>query len=189
VCSRWVVPSDEEDSEEDANAICALETDEEGWRQPIIKYLEHGKLPNDLRHKTKIRRRASRFLYYNGMLYQRSFLGLWLRCLDMEEAKQAMEEAHLGVYGAHQSGPKLHDRIKRMGYYWPTMVQDCINYAKRCDACQFHANFIHQPLKPLHPTVASWPFKAWGLDVVGLILPKSSACHSYILYATDYFSK
>jgi len=26
VCSRWVVPSDEEDLEEDANAICALET-------------------------------------------------------------------------------------------------------------------------------------------------------------------
>ena len=52
VCSRWVVPSDEEDSEEDANAICALETDEEDWRQPIIKYLEHGKLLNDPRHKT-----------------------------------------------------------------------------------------------------------------------------------------
>jgi len=60
----------------------------------------------------------------------------------MEEAKQAMEEAHLGVCGAHQSGPKLHDRIKRMGCYWPTMVQDCIDYEKRCDACQFHANFI-----------------------------------------------
>ena len=25
------------------------------------------------------------------------------------------------------------------------MVQDCINDAKKCDACQFHANFIHQP--------------------------------------------
>ena len=189
VCSRWVVPPDEEDSEEGANAICALEIHEEDWRQPIIEYLEHGKLPSNPRHKTEIRRRASRFLYYNGTLYRRSFLGLWLRCLDLEEAKQAMEEAHSGVCGAHQSGPKLHDRIKRMGYYWPTMVQDCIGYAKRCDACQFHANFIHQPPEPLHPTVASWPFEAWGLDVVGPITPKSSACHSYILAATDYFSK
>jgi len=40
----------------------------------------------------------------------------------MKKAKQAMEEAHSGVCGAHQSEPKLHDRIKRMGYYWPTMV-------------------------------------------------------------------
>ncbi|KAL0394674.1 UNVERIFIED_CONTAM: hypothetical protein Slati_4433600 [Sesamum latifolium] len=54
-----------------------------------------------------------------------------------------------------------------MGYYWPTMVKDCIDYAKRCQACQFHANLIHQPPEPLHPTVASWPFDAWGLDVVG----------------------
>jgi len=76
-----------------------------------------------------------------------------------------------------------------MGYYWPTMVQDCINYAKRCEACQFHANFIHQPPESLHPTVASWPFEAWGLDVVGPITPKLSASHSYILAATDYFSK
>jgi hypothetical protein len=34
----------------------------------------------------------------------------------------------------------------------------------------------------------SWPFDAWGLDVVGP-LPKSSAGHLYILAATDYFSK
>ncbi|KAL0439243.1 UNVERIFIED_CONTAM: hypothetical protein Slati_2407300 [Sesamum latifolium] len=66
-----------------------------------------------------------------------------------------MEETHSGVCDAHQSGPKLHFRIKRMGYYWPTMVKDCIDYAKRCQACQFHANLIHQPPEPLHPTVAS----------------------------------
>ncbi|KAL0420933.1 UNVERIFIED_CONTAM: hypothetical protein Slati_3116200 [Sesamum latifolium] len=99
-----------------------------------------------------------------------------------------MEEAHSGVCGAHQSGPKLHFRIKRMSYYWPTMVKDCIDYAKRCRACQFHANLIHQPPKPLHPTVASWPFDAWGLDVVGP-MTKSSGGYLYILAATDYFSK
>ncbi|KAA0056390.1 uncharacterized protein E5676_scaffold120G002700 [Cucumis melo var. makuwa] len=69
------------------------------------------------------------------------------------------------------------------------MVQDSMNYAKKCEACQYHANFIHQPPEPLHPTVVSWPFEAWGLDLVGPITPKSSARHSYILAATDYFSK
>ncbi|KAK4409602.1 hypothetical protein Sango_0033200 [Sesamum angolense] len=99
-----------------------------------------------------------------------------------------MEEAHSGICGAHQSGPKLHFRIKRMGYYWPTMVKDCMDYARRCQACQVHANLIHQPPEPLHLTVASWPFDAWGLDVVGP-LTKSSGGHLYILAATDYFSK
>ncbi|XP_070034843.1 uncharacterized protein [Nicotiana tomentosiformis] len=68
------------------------------------------------------------------------------------------------------------------------MVKDCLDYARRYKACQFHANFIHQPPEVLHLTVASWPFDAWGLDVVGP-LQKSSGGHLYILAATDYFSK
>ena len=40
----------------------------------------------------------------------------------------------------------------------------------------------------MHPIVASWPFDAWGLDVVGP-LRKSLGGHLYILAATDYFSK
>ena len=63
-----------------------------------------------------------------------------------------------------------------------------MEYAKKCEDCQFHANIIRQPPEPLHPTVASWPFYAWGLDVVGP-LPKSLKWHLYILAATDYFSK
>ncbi|KAA0057666.1 protein NYNRIN-like [Cucumis melo var. makuwa] len=76
-----------------------------------------------------------------------------------------------------------------MGYCRPKMVQDSIDYVKKCEACQYHANFIHQPLEPLHPIVASWSFKAWGLDLVGPITSKSSARYSYILAAIDYFSK
>ncbi|XP_019153560.1 PREDICTED: uncharacterized protein LOC109150044, partial [Ipomoea nil] len=159
------------------------------WRQPLIDYLTDQKLPEDPRKRVDIKRRTPRFIYYKETLYRRSFDGIFLRCLGEEEALQAMQEAHSGVCGAHQSGPKLHFHIKRMGYYWPTMVKDCIDYARRCQACQYHANFIHQPPEPLHPTVASWPFDAWGLDVVGPITPKSSAWHAYILAATDYFSK
>ncbi|XP_070029318.1 uncharacterized protein [Nicotiana sylvestris] len=68
------------------------------------------------------------------------------------------------------------------------MAEDCLDYARRCKACQFHVNFIHQPPEVLHPTVASWPFDAWGLDVVSP-LPKYSGRHLFILAATDYFSK
>ena len=63
----------------------------------------------------------------------------FLRCLGEEEAKQALEEAHSGICDAHQSGPKLHYRIKRIGYYWPTMVQDSMECAKKYEACQYHA--------------------------------------------------
>nr|XP_016464104.1 PREDICTED: protein NYNRIN-like [Nicotiana tabacum] len=68
------------------------------------------------------------------------------------------------------------------------MVKDCLDYVRRCKACQFNANFMNQPPKVLHPTVASWPFDAWDLDVVGP-LQKSSSGHLYILAVIDYFSK
>ena len=145
-------------------------------------------LTSDPRHKTEVKRRAPRFIYFKGTLYRRSFDGVFLRCIDNEEASRALHEAHSGTCGAHQSGAKLHFQIKRMGYYWPTMVKDSMDYAKRCQACQFHANYIHQPPEPLHPTITSWPFDAWGLDLVGP-LPKSSMGYQYILAATDYFSK
>ncbi|KAL0421228.1 UNVERIFIED_CONTAM: hypothetical protein Slati_3145700 [Sesamum latifolium] len=174
--------------EEELHAVEVFDTEKEDWRQPLIDFLKYEKVPDDPRRKVDIRRRATRFIHHNDTLYRRSFDGVFLRCLSDDEEIQAMEEAHSGVCGAHQSGPKLHFHIKRMGYYWPTMVKDCINYAQSCQACQFHANFIHQPPEPLHPIVASWPFDAWGLDVVGP-LTKSSAGHLYILAVTDYFSK
>ena len=125
------------------NAISISIVEDEDWHQPLIDYLEHGKLPEDPHHKTEVRRRAHHFIHYKGTLYRRSFDSLFLRCLGKEEGDQAMEEAYSGVCGAHQSGPKLYHRIKRMGYYWPTMVKDCMDYAKTCEACQFHANYIH----------------------------------------------
>ena len=45
-----------------------------------------------------------------------------------------------------------------------------------------------QPPNVLCSTIASWPFDAWGLDVVGP-LPNSSGYHLYILVVIDYFSE
>ncbi|KAM1981775.1 hypothetical protein ACFX15_038227 [Malus domestica] len=60
-------------------------------------------------------------------------------------------------------------------------------YSKKIDALRMPRGY--QPPEPLHPTATSWPFDAWGLDVVGPIAPKSSTGEAYILAATDYFSK
>jgi len=36
---------------------------------------------------------------------------------------------HYVVYGAHQSGRKIKVKIENMGFYWPTTMRDCIEYA------------------------------------------------------------
>ncbi|KAL4184928.1 hypothetical protein AMTRI_Chr10g3520 [Amborella trichopoda] len=52
-----------------------------------------------------------------------------------------------------------------------------------------HSSLIHQHPEPLHPTVASWPFSQWGMDIIGPIDPPSSLGHGFILAAIDYSSK
>ncbi|XP_071921834.1 uncharacterized protein [Coffea arabica] len=166
---------DEQDNGGGENAyhIYVHEIEKEDWRHLIIDYLNHEKLSEDPKKRVDICSRAPRFIYYKGTLYQKSFDGVFLRCLGEDETMQAMEEAQSEICGAHQFGPKLYFCIKRMRYYWLTMVKDCIDFARRCQTCQFHGNFIHQPPEPLHPTVGSWPFDVWDLDIVGS-LPKSS---------------
>ncbi|CAL9017106.1 unnamed protein product [Prunus brigantina] len=195
VGERHLLPPAIERIEEvvDSNVITASEHEEEqedlDWHHPIIEYLQHGKLPNDSRKKAEVRRRAIRFLYLNDTLYKRSFDGMLLRCLSKQDATKALHDTHAGTCGAHQAGPKLSNQLKRLGYYWPTMVRDSMKFAAACRDCQLHGDFIHQPPQQLHPTTLSWPFEAWGLDVIGMIKPKSSRQHQYILAATDYFSK
>ena len=143
-------------------------------------------LPKNSRHKTEVRRKATHFIYYKETLYHCSLEGFFLRCLGKKESIKALKETHASICEVYQLGPKLQFQLRRI---LPKMVQDSIDYAKKCEACRYHENFIHQPLEPLHPTVTSWPFEAWGLDLVSPIRPKSSAGHSYFLAATDYFSK
>jgi hypothetical protein len=38
------------------------------------------------------------------------------------------------------------------------------------------------------PIIKSWPFKGWGMDMIGKINPPSSKGHQYILVITHYFT-
>ncbi|XP_075074627.1 uncharacterized protein LOC142162205 [Nicotiana tabacum] len=86
VCHRWVIPRllNLQINESHHTSVGVIE--EEDWRQPLIDFLEHGKLPEDLRQRTNIKRRAPRFIFYKGTLFRCSFEGLFLQCLDKEEA-------------------------------------------------------------------------------------------------------
>ncbi|KAG9446452.1 hypothetical protein H6P81_012580 [Aristolochia fimbriata] len=178
ICERWVVPTLEKFSgEEEVNLVSVYAIEEEDWRQQFLDYLEHKKLPQELKAQAYVRRVAPKFCLFNNTLYRRSYDGILLRCVSKEEGQALLSEAHGGIYGAHQAGPKLHLQVKQLGYYWPTMLWDTIELARHCTTCQLHGNYIHQPPSPLHPTVASWPFEAWGMDIIGPINPKSSQNH------------
>src|SRR2546430_1193006 len=52
-----------------------------------------------------------------------------------------------------------------------------------------NGNLGHLPMSELHPTANSWPFSAWGIDIIGKIYPLASNGHEFIVVAIDYFSR
>lgn len=151
---------------------------------------KHGIMPDDPVERRRLQRRLPSYVYKANTLYRRSFgQEILLRCVSRDEAEKILKEVHHGVCGGHQGGPKMYHSIRIGGYYWPGIMIDCLRVARSCHNCQIHGDLKHQPPVPLHPTIPSWPFDAWGMDVVGPFDPPSSGGHKFILAATDYFSR
>ena len=79
--------------------------------------------------------------------------------------------------------------IKRNGYFWPTMLEDCFTYYKGYQGCQKFGNMQRAPASAMNPIIKSWPFRGWGINLIGQIYPSFSKNHKFILVATDYFTK
>lgn len=82
---------------------------------------------------------------YRSLSY--TLMGVLLKCLSES--------------GAHQVGHKTKWLLFRQGMYWPTMLKDCIEFAKGCQKCQIHAGIQHIPASEFHSIVKPWPFKGW----------------------------
>ena len=79
-------------------------------------------------------------------------------CLNQEEAKVLMGEVHEGICGAHQSAYKMKWIIRRTGYFWPTILEDCFEYYKGCQDCQCFGNIQKSPASAMNPIIKPWPF-------------------------------
>jgi hypothetical protein len=80
----------------------------------------------------RLRYKAIKFVLLDDQLYYRIVDGVLLKCLNQEDAKVLMGEVHEGVCGAHQSAHKMKWVIRRAGYFWPTMLEDCFKYYNGC---------------------------------------------------------
>jgi hypothetical protein len=45
------------------------------------------------------------------------------------------------------------------------------------------------PASVMNPIIKPWPFRGWGMDMIGKINPPSSKGHQFILAIMDYFTK
>ncbi|XP_050238250.1 uncharacterized protein LOC126687736 [Mercurialis annua] len=80
-----------------------------------------------------------------------------------------MKQAHEGVCGAHQSGVKMRWLIRRHGYFWPSILKDCMTFAKGCQSCQRYGNIQKLPAAELKSVIKPWPFREEIIHQFGII--------------------
>ena len=82
--------------------------------------------------------------------------GVLLKWLGDDEAKSLMGEIHEGVCGAHQSAFKMKWMIRRNGYYWPTILEDCFKYFKGCQGCHKFGDIQMAPASAMNHIIKPW---------------------------------
>ncbi|GJV51943.1 reverse transcriptase domain-containing protein [Tanacetum coccineum] len=147
-----------------------------------------GTLPHEQKDARRIRRTAQRFELRNGVLYRRSFLQPWLRCVGPIQADYVLREIHAGSCSMHSGPRSVVARALRSGYYWPTMHRDARDMIKKCNDCQVHRPIPRQPQQELTPITSPWPFHKWGIDIAGPF-PVAAGGLKFLIVAIDYFTK
>ncbi|GKB67579.1 reverse transcriptase domain-containing protein [Tanacetum coccineum] len=164
--------------------------EEEGttWMTPIIEYLKDGTLPGDKKEASKLCIKARQYKLLEGILYKRSFLKPWLRCVGPLQADYVIREIHEGSCSMHAGPRSVVAKAMRLGYYWPTMHRDAREMIRTCNDCQIHRPVPRNPQHPLTPITAPWPFYKWGIDIAGPF-PEGSGKVKFLIVAMDYFTK
>ncbi|GJW30364.1 reverse transcriptase domain-containing protein [Tanacetum coccineum] len=143
---------------------------------------------NPAKDARRIRRTAQRFELREGVLYRRSFLQPWLRCVGPIQADYVLREIHAGSCSMHSGPRSVVARALRSGYYWPTMHRDARDMIRKCKDCQVHRPIPRQPQQELTPITSPWPFHKWGIDIAGPF-PVAAGGLKFLIVAIDYFTK
>jgi hypothetical protein len=94
------------------------------WRLPLLERIrDPGKIMN-----RKVKQQVLKYTSLDDDLYRRTIDGMLLNCLGEKQAKVAVREVHDRICGAHQSAYKMNWLLQRVGFFWPTMMDDCVKY-------------------------------------------------------------
>ena len=70
----------------------------------------------------------------------------------------------------------------------PTILKDATDLVKKCRIFQEHAKISRLASEPLTSITSPWPFKQWGLEILGPLPIGKGQC-KFIIVAVDYFPK
>jgi len=80
----------------------------------------------------KIKKISNKYTLIDEKLFRHGFTHPILVCVSGEQCTRIMAELHEGICGSHIGGRSLSSKAIRVGYYWPTMREDCTRYDQGC---------------------------------------------------------
>jgi hypothetical protein len=75
-----------------------------------------------------------------------------------------LNDCHTGACGGHLSRLETTQKILRAGYFWPTLIKDCIESVKKCHPCQVFSRKMRAHPAPMFLVITVGPFTKWGID-------------------------
>nr|GFA59276.1 reverse transcriptase domain-containing protein [Tanacetum cinerariifolium] len=165
-----------------------IEEDGLTWMTQLVDYLKGGVLPGDKKEARKLRLKARQYELIEGVLYRRSFLTPWLRCVGPLQADYVTREIHEGSCSMHAGPRSVVAKAVRLGYYWPIMHKDARDMIRKCNDCQIHRHVTRHPQQSLTLIMAPWPFYKWGIDIAGPF-SEGPGKVKFLIVAMDYFTK
>nr|GEU54927.1 reverse transcriptase domain-containing protein [Tanacetum cinerariifolium] len=90
-----------EKSIKEKEVTTVVEEDRQTWMTPIMEYLKEGTLLCDRKEEKKLHIKARQYELLEGVLYRRSFLTPWLRCVGLLQAEYVIREIHEGSCSMH----------------------------------------------------------------------------------------
>ncbi|GJW63017.1 reverse transcriptase domain-containing protein [Tanacetum coccineum] len=120
--------------------------------------VKKGIWPEDKNEARNLRVKINQYAMEKGVLFNKSYLILMLRCVGPLQENYVIREINMGSCGMH-SGPRAVVRkAMRQGYYWPTMHEDAKKEIQKCDSCQIHSAVPKLPKTFMTSIMAPWPF-------------------------------
>ncbi|GKA59708.1 reverse transcriptase domain-containing protein, partial [Tanacetum coccineum] len=115
--------------------LAVVEEEGNTWMALIYEYLTEETLSAEVNKARAVRRKSQQFAVINEVLYKKSFLRPWLRCVGPLQANYVLRETHEGSSSMHAGTRSVVAKALQTGYYWPTMHKDARALIRACQDC------------------------------------------------------
>nr|GEV95418.1 reverse transcriptase domain-containing protein [Tanacetum cinerariifolium] len=140
--------------------LAVVEEEGRTWMTPIHEYLVEEIPPEEKKKARDVRRKARRYAVKNGVLYKKSFLRPWLRCVGQIQAN-VLIEIYEGSCSMHAGPRSVVEKALRSGYYWPTMHEDARKLIRECNDCPVHRPVLRNLQQNLTPITSRNSRRNW----------------------------